>query len=111
MKIAATILIACAITFGTTTAHADPVTPAGWCVFGHVDPNDDNSACRGSDSATWPLSESNPDGTPALSCSRLNDNQHVKTDVGEHGFSYWICMQYKDQWGNVYYEWTEVLGS
>ncbi|MFD0363714.1 hypothetical protein ACFQZZ_19880 [Nocardia sp. GCM10030253] len=77
--------------FGTSSVSPNLPTPsaadhdgtrfclAGPCLFGHVDPNDENSACRGSDSATWPESEAGPDS--------------------------------KDQWGNKYYDWTEVLGS
>ncbi|OXR46693.1 hypothetical protein B7C42_01668 [Nocardia cerradoensis] len=93
-----------------TPAHAD-AAPAhiGWCPFGHVDPHDDNSACRGSDSAEWPLSEHGPDGKPTVSCTRLNEGRGVRTDHGDHGYSYWRCMSYKDQWGNVYFDWSEVL--
>ncbi|MFE7798985.1 hypothetical protein [Nocardia sp. NPDC057440] len=102
--------ISAALVGGVAPAVVAAPAVAGPCLFGHVDPNDDNSACRGSDSAKWPESESTPDGTPALSCTRLNDNQHVRTR-DPHGWRYWLCKGYKDQWGNKYYDWTEVLGS
>jgi predicted lipoprotein with Yx(FWY)xxD motif len=95
---------------GATLAPAViPVAQAGPCLFGHVDPKDDNSACRGSDAARWPESEQTADGSPALTCSRLNDGAHVRTHDGL-GWRYWLCKRYKDSWGHTYYEWTEVLG-
>lgn len=110
------LLAGCALTAslvgGTMAPTATPVAQAGPCLFGHVDPNDDNSACRGSDSAKWPESESTPDGTPALSCTRLNEGQRVATRLPDPlGERHWICKQYKDSWGHTYYDWTEVLVS
>ncbi|MGV9818441.1 hypothetical protein [Nocardia xishanensis] len=92
-------------------ALAAPTPVAGPCLFGHVDPRDDNSACRGSDSARFPATPSRPDGTPAVTCEPKNDGLEVRTDAGEHGWRYWICKSYRDYWGHTYWEWTEVLGS
>jgi predicted lipoprotein with Yx(FWY)xxD motif len=95
---------------GTTLPTITPVaSAAGPCLFGHVDPNNSNSACRGSESAKWPESEQTADGSPALTCSRLNDGAHVRTHDGL-GWRYWLCKKYKDSWGHTYYQWTEVLG-
>ncbi|WP_327111117.1 hypothetical protein OHB12_24835 [Nocardia sp. NBC_01730] len=104
------MLTACAITasvLGGATAAAEDT--AGPCLFGHVDPNNNDSACKYSDSATWPESEEGPDGEPALTCTRLNENQHVRTRDA-HGNRFWLCKKYKDSWGHTYYQWTEVLG-
>ncbi|MBF6298236.1 hypothetical protein IU459_11860 [Nocardia amamiensis] len=102
--------LAVSLVGGTLAPTATPVAQAGPCLFGHVDPKDDNSACRGSDSANWPESEQTPEGTPALSCSRLNEGARVRTDQGQYGWRYWVCKKYKDSWGHTYYDWTEVLG-
>ncbi|MGY1944073.1 hypothetical protein [Nocardia asiatica] len=106
------LLAGCALTVslvgGTLTPTAIAPAHAGPCLFGHVDPKDDNSACRGSDSARFPESESTPDGTPALTCSRLNEGDKVRTHDGL-GWRYWWCRKYKDSWGHTYYEWTEIL--
>ncbi|WP_280309109.1 hypothetical protein [Nocardia abscessus] len=104
--------VAAAFLGGAILPTAAPVAgAAGPCLFGHVDPNDDNSACRGSDSARFPESESGPDGTPALSCTRLNEDARVRTDQGAYGWRHWICKKYKDSWGHTYYEWTEILAT
>ncbi|WP_280247490.1 hypothetical protein [Nocardia abscessus] len=96
---------------GAILPIATPVaSAAGPCLFGHVDPKDDNSACRGSDSARFPESESAPDGSPALSCTKLNDGQRVRTHDGL-GWRHWLCKKYKDSWGHTYYEWTEILAT
>lgn len=116
MNIASTkhALAACLLGVGlliaAPTANATPA-PAhtGWCPFGHVNPADSNSACRGSDSSQWPESQPGPDGKPRLSCSRLNVTKGTRTWHGEHGWSYWICELFRDQFGNVRYEWTEVV--
>ncbi|MFE7747195.1 hypothetical protein [Nocardia sp. NPDC057455] len=103
-------LLAAAVAAGVSVAGPEPATAnAGPCLFGHVDPKNDNSACRGSESAKWPESEQTAEGTPALSCTRLNAGQHVRTHDGL-GWRYWICQAYKDSWGHTVHEWTEVLG-
>ncbi|MFI9507589.1 hypothetical protein [Nocardia sp. NPDC052566] len=110
MKIVAACAILSTALGGATAVTAPAAMGAGPCLFGHVDPNDSSSACRGSD-ASIPESTTRPDGTPALSCSRLSVGKRVRTDAGEHGWRHWICQERKDQWGNRSYEWDEVLGS
>ncbi|MET8874208.1 hypothetical protein [Nocardia sp. NPDC004604] len=114
MKIIRPALAACAISasmFSAITPPADaaPTPVNGPCLFGHVDPDNDNSACKGSDSANWPESEPNPDGSPKLSCSRLNKGAGVKTWTGR-GWRKWKCMQITEM-GQEYWQWYEVLGS
>lgn len=90
MKIIRAAITACAITasmFGAITppTAAAPTPVNGPCLFGHVDPNNANSACKGSDSANWPESEANPDGSPKLSCSRLNKGAGVARELRRMG--------------------------
>ncbi|MET8874432.1 hypothetical protein [Nocardia sp. NPDC004604] len=115
MKIIRAALAACAITasmFGAITPPADaaPTLVNGPCLFGHVDPHNDNSACRGSDSAKWPESEGTPAGTPKLSCSRLNDGQHVKVRQPDGSWGYFLCRKHTDLMGPDYWDWDEILG-
>lgn len=114
MKIIKVALAACAITAsmigGTLLPGAIPIALAGPCVFGHVDPHNDNSACRGSDSAKWPESEGTPAGTPKLSCSRLNDGQHVKVRQPDGSWGYFLCRKHTDLMGPDYWDRDEVLG-
>ncbi len=109
----ATAFIVAALALGAGSAElvapaqATPSTTHGPCLFGHVDPNDSNSACRFNGQP--PETTARPDGSPALSCSRLNKGQNVRTHDGL-GWRYWICSSRRDQWGNTYYEWDEILG-
>ncbi|MFI6368943.1 hypothetical protein ACIBG0_40230 [Nocardia sp. NPDC050630] len=107
IRAALTVVAVSAALLGGQTLTTTPAQ-AGPCLFGHVDPNNDNSACRGSDSANFPESEANPDGSPKLACTRLNEGQNVKTHDA-HGWLYWGCKAYKDQWGNKTYQWTEFV--
>lgn len=84
------MLTACIIgasTFGGAVAVAEDSN--GPCLFGHVDPNNNDSACKYSDSATWPESESDADGEPARpdqGCAReqVLAVQAVQRLVGPH---------------------------
>jgi hypothetical protein len=105
---------ACAIgmtILGAGQVQAAPATqPAGWCPFGHVNPNDSNSACNGSDAAEWPESQGDSDGHPLLTCSRLNVNQNIKTYDAHGARRYWQCRRYtRFGGGDVYYLWTEIV--
>jgi predicted lipoprotein with Yx(FWY)xxD motif len=109
IRAAITVVAVSSALLGGQTLTTTPVAQAGPCLFGHVDPNNSNSACRGSDSANWPESEANPDGSPKLSCSRLNKGAGVKTWDGR-GYRKWKCMQMTEM-GQEYWQWYEVLGS
>ncbi|MGY4103431.1 hypothetical protein ACW2Q0_28290 [Nocardia sp. R16R-3T] len=109
IRAAVTVVAVSAALLGGQTLSTTPVAQAGPCLLGHVDPNNDNSACKGSDSANWPESEANPDGSPTLSCSRLNKGAGVKTWTG-NGWRKWKCMQITEL-GQTYFTWYEVLGT
>ncbi|WP_029899506.1 hypothetical protein [Nocardia brasiliensis] len=100
-----------AVAFTGITPAVDAPAHAGPCLFGHVDARDPNSACKGSHDGSWPESEGTPAGTPKLSCSRLNDGQHVRVRHPQGGWSYFICRKHTDLIGPDYWDWDEVLGA
>lgn len=105
-------LAACAIgaaLIGAAPAVAQPISPVGWCPFGHVDPSNDNSACRGSDSATWPRVPADPHGNPLMKCNEYHDGEHVSTVDKDGTLARWICQHVSPVFDSPYWEWTEVV--
>lgn len=102
-------LLGAALITATPHGAAVPVQPVGRCLFGHVDPRNPNSACRGSDSANWPRVPADPNGVPLKECGPENDGEHVATEDVHGGGHGWICSHVTNITGEEYWEWKELL--
>jgi hypothetical protein len=100
--------IGAALVGAAPAVGAQPVSPVGWCLFGHVDPNNTDSACRGSDSAVWPRVPADPHGNPLMKCNEYHDGEHVSTVDKDGTQSRWICIHVSPVFDDPYWEWTEV---
>lgn len=92
------------------TPHA-AATPLheGHCLFGHVNPRNQNSACRGSDSANWPHVPADVNGHPLKECLPGNDGESVATEDVHGGRHWFICSHETNITGEELWEWKEVL--
>ncbi|MBF6460195.1 hypothetical protein IU433_14230 [Nocardia puris] len=105
---AAFVLAVGLVAAGPAVAVAAPmVTPVGWCPLGHVDPNDPDSACVGSDAANYPRVPADPYGVPLKKCGPGNDGEQVSTEDQHGGHSKWICRHITRVFGDDYWEWSE----
>lgn len=82
---------------------ATPIAHQGPCLLGHVNPDDPNSACTGSDADRWPPMDEGPTG-PIIPCDEHNVGEQVKTQHAPQKWRYWRCRG-----SDGVYQWEEIL--
>ncbi|MCU1641608.1 MAG: hypothetical protein JWN03_1883 [Nocardia sp.] len=91
------------------TTISEPIHTEGPCLLGHVNPADNNSACRLG--GGYPEVDADENGVPIEKCGPSIDGKNVSTVDSRGGQRFFICKHTRNLLGDDYWEWNEVLHS